>query len=293
MVARTACERNRLVYDSAAVAEVYATSFVRMGLLDAEKVILARLGDRITGKAVLDLGVGGGRTAPHLGALAGRYLGVDYADAMVQRSQVQFPGLDFRVGDARRLDGIGGDEFDVVWFSFNGIDYVDPDGRTLILQEARRILRPGGTFVFSSHNVRSRRWRPRPLPALVFDRHPGRLVLRNLAVFRKHLASHYHYRRNKRREIHGDGFALRVDQAHEYRLLTYHVLPRYQVDQLTSLGFIEVEVLGADGRPCAPEGDPADAWLYYLARKADRSGELLQPGASCTVELAPDAQVVC
>jgi hypothetical protein len=58
-----------------------------------------------------------------------------------------------------------------------------------------------------------------------------------------------------------------VDQAHEYRLLTYHVSPGYQVAQLTALGFGPVEILGADGTSRGPDDDPDDAWLYYLARK--------------------------
>ena len=65
MNVRTACDRNRDVYDSVAVAEVYATSFVRKGLLDAERRILALLGDWVYGKEILDIGVGGGRTAPN------------------------------------------------------------------------------------------------------------------------------------------------------------------------------------------------------------------------------------
>ena len=64
--------------------------------------------------------------------------------------------------------------FDLAWFSFNGIDYVATAGRVRILEEVRRILRPGGTFCFSSHNLRqtvetapatSDRFRVKPQPA--------------------------------------------------------------------------------------------------------------------------------
>ena len=55
---------NQSALDSVAVAEIYATSFVRKRLLDAEKQILSLLGDRVAGKEILDIGVGGGRTAP-------------------------------------------------------------------------------------------------------------------------------------------------------------------------------------------------------------------------------------
>ena len=126
---RTACDRNRDVYDSVAVAEVYATSFVRKGLLDAERRILALLGDWVYGKEILDIGVGGGRTAPQLHALASRYVGIDYAAAMVDRCRGLFPTLDFRCCDARDMKEFDSDSFDVAWFSFNGIDYVSPEGR--------------------------------------------------------------------------------------------------------------------------------------------------------------------
>jgi hypothetical protein len=65
-------EWNRRVYDSPDVAEIYAPSFVRMGLLPAEKLILFHLGARILGRSILDLGGGGGRIAPHLHDIASR-----------------------------------------------------------------------------------------------------------------------------------------------------------------------------------------------------------------------------
>lgn len=267
MGSETACEWNRKVYDSADVTEIYATSFVRMGLLDAEKRILAQLDDRIRGQAILDIGVGGGRTAPHLHAIASRYVGIDYAEEMVRRCRAQFPGLDFRRCDARDLSEFESESFDLAWFSFNGIDYAAPEGRIRILDEVRRVLKPGGTFCFSSHNLRARLWSPRLRPRLVFNANPVRLVSRNLAALKSHLASHYYYHLNKRREVQGSDYALRVDQSHEYRLLTYHVSLPHQVDRLRSLGFVEIGVFGADGTPRDLADDPADAWLYYLARK--------------------------
>jgi SAM-dependent methyltransferase len=268
---QAAHEWNRRVYDSAAVVEMYATSFVRMGLLEAEKRIIAHLGDRIVGRSVLDIGVGGGRTAPHLHAIAGRYLGIDYAPEMIRRCRGQFPGLEFRCCDARHLECCDSESFEVAWFSFNGIDYAFPADRIRIIEEVRRVLRPGGTFAFCSHNVRARPWRPRPWPRLVFDGDPRQLIGRNLAALRDHLASHFFYQRNRRREVHGDGYAMRVDQAHEYRLLTYHVSLAYQVGQLAASGFGEVEVFGKDGTPRGRDEDPTDAWLYYLARKPETS----------------------
>src|ERR1700690_4664567 len=64
------------------------------------------------GDAILDLGVGGGRTTPHLSRLASRYVGVDYAANMVAACQQKFPQLEFLVADATNLAQFGGGCFD-------------------------------------------------------------------------------------------------------------------------------------------------------------------------------------
>jgi SAM-dependent methyltransferase len=104
---------------------------------------------------ILDIGVGGGRTTPYLAAKASYYLGVDYADSMVEACQKRFPDLEFRREDATNLASMQNATFDVVVFSFNGIDSIPTDeGRRKCLAEAFRVLKPGGKFIFSSHNAK-------------------------------------------------------------------------------------------------------------------------------------------
>src|SRR6266567_2196534 len=55
------------------------------------------------GAAVLDLGVGEGRTTPYLLARAGRYLGVDYSPEMVRLCREKFPGKHFGLARATCL----------------------------------------------------------------------------------------------------------------------------------------------------------------------------------------------
>ena len=43
------------------------------------------------GMAILDIGVGGGRTTPYLSQKAARYVGVDYSEEMVQSCRRKFP----------------------------------------------------------------------------------------------------------------------------------------------------------------------------------------------------------
>ena len=107
------------------------------------------------GMAILDIGVGGGRTAEWLSPGAGRYLGVDYSEAMVAACRERFPALDFIVADASDLSTIPDESFDFVIFSFNGIDYLPDDAsRRRALAEMRRVAKPDATIVISSHSAR-------------------------------------------------------------------------------------------------------------------------------------------
>lgn len=107
------------------------------------------------GLSVLDVGVGGGRTAPHLSLGAARYLGVDYSVAMIEACRVRFPSLEFMVADASDLSSIADGSFNLVVFSFNGIDYLPDDAsRRRALSEFRRVTKPDGWIIISSHNAR-------------------------------------------------------------------------------------------------------------------------------------------
>jgi SAM-dependent methyltransferase len=108
------------------------------------------------GMDILDLGVGAGRTTVFLGPLAGRYVGVDYAEPMVKACRERFPDLTFHHADAADLDMLDDASFDAVVFSFNGIDYISPPGRRRrCLAECRRVLRDGAVLILSRHNPRA------------------------------------------------------------------------------------------------------------------------------------------
>lgn len=108
------------------------------------------------GMAILDLGVGGGRTTPHLSAIASRYVGVDYSEGMIRACRSKFPDLQFDVADASDLSQLADASFDSVVFSFNGLDCLVPDEkREKCIRECHRVLKAGGTYIFSTHNPRS------------------------------------------------------------------------------------------------------------------------------------------
>jgi SAM-dependent methyltransferase len=267
MDAHTAHAQNRRVYDSPAMAALYADTSLTNGLLPAERAILERLEKEAAGRAILDIGVGGGRTVPYLHALAGQYLGIDYAPAMIRKCRALFPDINFRQVDATIMNDLAAASFDMAWFTFNGIDYVFAEDRWRILHEVHRVLKPGGWFVFSSHNLNVRPAAPDWWPPLVFTWNPWRLARRNLGVLRRHLLALYHYRRNKPHESQGPGYAVVVDQAHDCRLLTFYITAPCQIAQLHKAGFTAVEVVGHDGSWIGPDRDRADEWLYYVARK--------------------------
>ena len=145
--------RNRKGYREESVVEHYRG---RTDLFPGEAEFLRRYVR--DGCSLLDMGVGAGRTTAHL---AGRtdYVAIDWAPEMVRAAREAHPGVRIDVGDATDL-AFADESFDVVLFSFNGIDCVDLVGRRRVYSEALRVLRPGGVFVFSSHNPRFVHLRP-------------------------------------------------------------------------------------------------------------------------------------
>ena len=124
-----------------------------------ERVIFdTAIGAALSHGDLLDLGVGGGRTTMELAHRCQRYVGADYAEPMVRACRERFSdlivrhGLRFDVVDARAMPYEDA-SFDIVLFSFNGIDLVGADARATALAECRRVLRPGGHLVYSSHNL--------------------------------------------------------------------------------------------------------------------------------------------
>ncbi len=142
-------ETNREVY------EQEPDAYTDLALLPPERAVLARFADRWADTAMLDLGIGTGRTSYTFAALTKRYVGIDYSAAMVEHAQAligEEPRSQLRVGDARDLSDIEA-PFDFVLFSYNGIDSVGHDDRLAILAETRSVLAPGGHFLMSAHSL--------------------------------------------------------------------------------------------------------------------------------------------
>ncbi len=123
------------------------------GLMPPERYLFGKYAK--PGLDILDIGVGGGRTTPFLAKDARSYLGIDYAEAMVEACKRRFPTQAFAWGDATDLRDIADGSFDFTVFSFNGIDSMPTnEGRIAALREMRRVTRPDGFIMISSHNAR-------------------------------------------------------------------------------------------------------------------------------------------
>lgn len=218
-------------------------------------------------KRVLDIGVGAGRTAELLAPIAESYIGIDYTAEMVAAARAAHPGIPFEHMDARDLSSFANGSFDLVVFSFNGIDSVDARGRARIMAEAARVLAPGGLFVFSTFH---RGWKgfARPLPfarRILWTKNPVKLGLR-IARFGLGYGEATVRRRLYARLEQRDGEHARLlHSAHDFGILVYATTPRQIDEQLVVAGFKPDPLLfGVDGEPIQSGSDLGEEEHFHV-----------------------------
>jgi SAM-dependent methyltransferase len=235
-----------------------------------ETVVLEGLGAGFSNKRILDIGVGGGRTTPHLLKISPDYIGIDYAEPMVRECQRLYPRVKFEVADARDLSSYKHDPFDFVMFSFNGIDNLEHADRLKCLAEIRSVIRSNGAFVFSTHN-RNRESIPRPWSLEHFDlkRNP---TLNPLKLARRSLnyaTGQLNHMRLSQRQKFNDEYAIINDNGDQYRFLSYHISPDQQIAQLARVGFDVELMIDTQGRILERDTHStiSDSWMvYYVCR---------------------------
>jgi SAM-dependent methyltransferase len=233
------------------------------------------------GSSILDLGVGGGRTTAYLAGRASSYVGIDYSAAMVQACRAKFPGIEFRVADAADLSAIQDESFDAAVFAFNGLDFVLPaEARRACLRHIHRVLKPGGVFIFSSHNPRAimvrRDWNHERLQG-ISRRFSGRSALLcsvllagltssrlTLALGQSAYSSLLRIFKRVPSPVFWRGEGNLADTAHG-GLLTHYWIPERAVDELTRFHFRFERIVGNE-YPQTHREFTTD-WYYYVFAK--------------------------
>lgn len=241
-------KRNLDVYSDSSVVAHYARE---NDLQPCEEKLFGRW--LRPGMRVLDLGVGGGRTTPFLARDASRYVGVDFSQAMIDACKTKYPQFEFHPCDATDLGRFQAGEFDLVAFSFNGIDYISSDeARSRCLSEVARVLSDDGVFIFSSHHARAIARLPQFRGASHVKKawRVAYATFRSLKLALRVLTGAPFYE--------GSGYMLDPEYG---GLHIYVSTPATMIPQLNSAGFDVVEVCGGDWP--STEAPLLTPWHYY------------------------------
>ncbi|WGZ96174.1 MAG: class I SAM-dependent methyltransferase [Candidatus Thiothrix putei] len=209
--------------------------------------------------SILDIGIGAGRTTRHLIKKCSCYIGIDYSQKMIESCKAQFPSLELFVVDATDLSQFKNNQFDMVIFSFNGLDYISPDTRRhQCIKEINRVLKKNGTFIFSHHYSKSIYLYPDLSTPYLSKKlwRTFRSIIKTMFIFSKTIISTAYWKESGyvHDYIHGHG-----------GLLTYVTTPNKVKKEFSSLGFQITDVMSN----LYPKTDNPNAtfWYYYAARK--------------------------
>lgn len=208
-------EENIKAFSSEKAVELYTSSYLRK----SERYVITKYMSR--GKRILDVGCGAGRTTKHIDDEGADVIGIDLAPALIARAKELYPDIDFKVMNVLQL-AFEDEAFDVVFFSFNGIDNLYPESeRVRALKEMKRVLKDGGLLIYSSHN------------ALCIPHTKGSLVSFFMNFFRLRLGLHW-----------------RVSHQSFGKLIQCYTTLRHEKRTLNNLGMRIVEIV-ANSNHCS------------------------------------------
>lgn len=237
------------------------------GWLDhGEQALIEAAFSRLERPRTLDIGVGAGRTAPLLRNLACEYVAVDAGARMVAAAQRRHPNVDIRIMDVRALD-FPDAAFDLVAFSFNGLDGMPLSDRGRALSEIARVTRPGGLFAFSSMNRTGPGFGERF--SLTAPR-PGKpRAIEGLRVAVKGVIGYRNYRHNRRFGVADPDVAICTSSAHNFAVVLVFTALTAQVAALARHGFAVEQVFDSETGASLPldRDNTQSVWLHYLARR--------------------------
>lgn len=181
------------------------------GFSRTEKRILRNISS-INYKDVLDVGCGCGRTTAELKKMGFNVVGFDLAKSLVDHGNKTYPDLKLMNMDAMDISkNFRGECFDFVLFSYNGLDYLYPEtNRFSVLVQIYKVLKPGGIFVYQSHN-KWYRWRAKSR----WKKYDG-----------------------------NDNYFQEVSGKRKMKLTTFYDSPMGQKEVLKKIGFVNVKIRG-------------------------------------------------
>ena len=249
---------NRAVYCTPGVYRYYLSTV----LTPPEAACLLKYQPHISGHDVLEIGVGAGRITRYLTPLARRYEGVDYSPVMVGYLKQAMPEININEADFRDLSIFDAGSFDFVFAPDNVIDALSHGDRLRALSEATRVLRSGGIFAFSSHNLRYKKaYSP---PWIDWSSNPVRLAAHCVQYV---MCWHNHIRVRRLRKTTTE-FALLNDPGHRYACLHYYAARPTVTAQLDKAGMRLLEAFDSAGRVAPEAGDDSDSSsLLYVAKR--------------------------
>jgi ubiquinone/menaquinone biosynthesis C-methylase UbiE len=181
---------------------------------------------------------------------------------MIAEASKRFPGACLEVCDARNLSKFPDGSFDLVMFSFNGIDCLSHHGRMQAMNEIKRVLKSDGIFAFSSHNRDRPVASPYSLSNINISKNPLAMV-RNLHRFYRGICN-WHRSRYLTEET--DEFAMRQDSGNVFEVPMYYISKSEQLKQLNRLGFRLQNIYDRQGNKTRTDLlDFVSSWIFYVA----------------------------
>ena len=184
---------------------------------------------------------------------------------MIETCETTFGGrwsnARFSVADVRDLGEFEAGSFDLVLFSFNGIDCIGHQDRLNALREIGRVCAPNGIFCFSSHNLHGLG----QLYKLNNEEKAG-IKGRIRGTMRQILLR----TENKPlRKLTSRDYAEVRDGALNFGIRNLYMKPALLITELRAPGFSVSEMYSFSGRSISPElvNDNSDLIIYYVTRR--------------------------
>ena len=255
-------EINRAVYNARGVYRYYLSNT----LTPPETACLLKYQPHISGRDVLDIGVGAGRTTRYLAPLARRYEAIDISPVMVDYLKGAIQGIRVHLADFGDLGIFGDRSFDFILATDNVIDAVSHENRLEALREASRVLRKGGIMALSSHNIHYKN--AFSGPKLSWSSDPARFA-KNCARYAVSMWNHV--RVAPLRQTSAE-YALLNDPGHFYACLHYYSSRSTLSSQLSAAGMRLIDAFDIDGQAIGEhEDDSRNPSLFYVAELIPQS----------------------